>query len=315
MILHSVKYLIVFLFVFCCCNSVLSQDSRFVGEYPLAVPSDKKNEITYEMQRTVSAMLGGVRIAAMETTPSKKEDLEAFTKDDIKASLQDMNTYVGELSAKLGIENENQLKKISKSIKSGKFDDATNSLKLLGAKFDGDVESQFFVWKEYLGDIRDNAPWIKPENIRISKIYRQMLAYVSKTFDRPFGVHAEQGAVIADAAQALSNCLENPGDLEWKGETKIKMKEQDELRRLASNVAYYNWRMHDKISGKRAAHINLDIVRDLHNALYHVVYTIIKNKDNWDKDAVHGDNLLKLFKDVKSSGWYVNGIKAQKKAG
>lgn len=293
---------------------ISAQDKRFHKEYPLALPSDDKSELSYEIQRTVSAMLGGVKLASLETTPKKQEDPEAFTKDDIKNSLQEMLDYVAELSAKLQIENSAQLKKIGALIKGGKYDDATQKLKLLGAKSDGDIEAQFFVWKEYMSDIKNKAPWIDPANIKISRIYREMLTYVAKVYERPYGVQAEPGAILADAAQALSNCLEHPNDIAWHGETKIKMTEKDELKRLASNVAYFNWKMHDKVSGRRAALINTEVVRHLHHALYHVVHTIIKNHETWNMDAGHSKNLAQLYKDVQNNGWYVNGDKARKKS-
>ncbi len=306
---------LIFLLIFSADIAVLeAQDTRFFQEYPLATPSSDKRELSYEMQRTVSAMLGGVKMASLETTPSKTEDEEALTKESIKTSLQKMLEYVSGLSAQLGIDNTGQLNKMEKSIKSGKFDQTTQQLKALGAQSDGDTEAQFFVWKEYLEDIQHQAPWVAPENIKINRVYRQILAYVSKVYDRPFGVQAEQGAVIADAAQALSNCLEHPEMIAWRGQKTIKMKQDDELRRLASNVAYFNWRMHDRVSGRRAANINTDMVRHIQHALYHVVYTTVKIEDAWIKDAGHGENLLQLCKDVRLSGWYVNGDRAQKKS-
>jgi hypothetical protein len=305
----------LFPLVLVCLNLSVSvaQDTRFHHEYPLAVPSSQKSELSYEMQRTVSAMLGGVKIASDATTPSKTDDKEAFTKESIKLSLQTMLDYFAELSSQVGIDNAGQLKKIEKSIKAGKFDLCNQQLQSLGAQFEGDIEAQFFVWKEYLSDIQQEVPWLSPQNIEVTRVYRQVLSYVSKVYERPFGVQAEQGAVIADAAQALSNCLEHPESIAWKGEKRIKMKEDDELRRLASNVAYYNWRMHDRISGRRAALINTDMIRHLQNSLYQVVYTIIKEEEQWIHHAQHGKNLRQLCKDAAVSGWYVNGDRAQKK--
>ena len=40
-----------------------------------------------------------------------------------------------------------------------------------------------------------------------------------------------------------------------------------------------------------------------------------EKKENWDGDPSHGVNLLKLFKDTQTSGWNVNGDKAQRKDG
>ena len=142
-----------------------------------------------------------------------------------------------------------------------------------------------------------------------------MLDYMSKNYERPFGIKEELGAVVADGAQALSNCLESPKDLDWEGESKMKMREGDQLRRLASIVAYYDWRRHEKSSGKRTAHISPKIVRTLQKSLYDIVRSILKKKAAWDADSAHGKNLLDLFQATLANGWSVNGDKAQKKEG
>lgn len=293
---------------------VQAQKLRFNGHYPLATPSDKESQVKAEYEKTVTAMLGGVRLMALNTTPTNRDDPEAFTKDDYKQVVGQMNSYAAELCEKIGADYTNELKKIEKSIKSNKFSDAISSLEKIGAQSSDEAETIYFIWKQYLGDKKNKAPWTDPKNISITRVYRAMLAYVSKNYDRPFGAQAEQGAIIADAAQALSNCMENPTEIAWKGESKVKMRKEDELRRLASNVSYYNWRMHDPTSGKRSAHINENVVRDLQQALYDVVRTTIEKKDKWDNDPVHGANLLRLFNDTKGSGWSVNGDKAKRKA-
>lgn len=292
-----------------------AQKLRFIGDYPLATPQSKESDMKVEYEKTITSMIGGVRIMAHETTPTKREDPEAFIRDDYRITLDAMSVYATEICGNLGTDYGEQLKKISKSIKSGKYQDAITALENIGGKNSEGSEQLFFIWKEYLEDQKAECPWTNPKNKSVTRIYRSMLEYVSKNYDRPFGAHAEQGAIVADAAQALSNCMENPSDLAWKGEYKMNMREEDELRRLASNVAYFNWRMHDRISGKRSAHINPEVVRNLHYALYDVVETTIKSKDNWTKDAKHGNNLLKLFEDTNSNGWSVNGDKAQKRGG
>lgn len=290
-----------------------AQKTRFNGLYPLASPSKSETQVKAEYENTVTAMVGGVRIMAMETTPTNREDPEAFTKDDYRITLDEMNAYAIELCEKLGTDYANNLKKIAKSIKSNKFSAALSSLESIGGVSSEDAERLFFIWKEYLKDKKKNAPWTDPKNVKITRVYRAMLTYVSENYDRPFGAQAEQGAIVADAAQALSNCMESPDDLAWKGESKMNMREEDELRRLASNVAYYNWRLHDRISGKRAAHINTDVVEHLQMALYDVVRSTIQKQEHWDTDPAHGNNLLRLFEDTKISGWSVNGDRAKKK--
>lgn len=293
---------------------VQAQKLRFNGHYPLATPkTSSESQVKAEYEKTVTAMLGGVRLMALNTTPTKKEDEEAFTKDDYKATVGEMSVYAAELCGLLKTDYANDLKKIDKSIKSNKFSSAISSLEKIGAKSVEDAEAIFFIWKEYLQDKNNNAPWTDPKNIQVTRMYRGMLAYVGKNYERPFGAQAEQGAIIADAAQALSNCMENPTELTWKGESKMNMRKEDELRRLASNVSYYNWRMHDPISGKRSAHINQEVVTHLQQALFDVVRTTIQEKDRWNNDPAHGANLLHLFEDTKRSGWSVNGDKANKR--
>lgn len=292
---------------------VQAQKLRFNGHYPLATPkTSSESQVKAEYEKTLTAMLGGVRLMAMNTTPTKKEDPEAFTKEDYKVVVSEMSTYAVELCGLLKTDYANDLKKIEKSIKSNKFSSAISSLENIGAQAPEDAEAIFFIWKEYLRDKKNKAPWTDPKNIQVTRMYRSMLTYVGKNYDRPFGAQAEQGAIIADAAQALSNCMDNPTALAWKGESKMNMKKEDELRRLASNVSYYNWRMHDPISGKRSAHINEDLVNHLQQALYDVVRSTIQEKDRWNNDPAHGANLLRLFEDTKNSGWTVNGDRAKK---
>lgn len=292
---------------------VQAQKLRFNGHYPLSTPKESsESQVKAEYEKVVTAMLGGVRLMALNTTPTKNEDTEAYTKDDYKATVAIMSAYAVELCAILKTDYANDLKKIEKSIRSNKFSSAISSLEKIGAQSIEDAETIFFIWKEYLEDKENNAPWTDPKNIQITRMYRAMLAYVGKNYERPFGAQAEQGAIIADAAQALSNCMDNPTALAWKGESKMNMRKEDELRRLASNVSYYNWRMHDPISGKRSAHINKTVVSHLQQALYDVVRTTIQEKERWNNDPAHGANLLRLFEDTKQSGWTVNGDKANK---
>lgn len=293
--------------------STQAQKSRFENNYPLSGPSESEAQIKDEYQQTVTAMLGGVQLMAMENTPTKRDDPEAFIKDDYKKDVELMGNYASELSEKLKTDYANEIKKVLKSVKSNKFTEAATTLENIGGIKGDEAETIFFIWKEYMYDRKNNAPWIDPQNINITRVYRAMLTYVSQNYERPFGMQAEQGAVIADAAQALSNCLENPEALAWKGESKMNMRKEDELRRLASNVAYYNWRMHDRVSGRRGANINTDVIRHLQIAMFDVIRTIMDKKENWDKEPIHGQNLLQLFADTKVNGWSVNGDKANRK--
>jgi len=290
-----------------------AQKLRFNGHYPLATPKmGSESQVTAEYEKTVTAMLGGIRLMALKTTLTKNEDPEAFTKDDYKVVVAEMSVYAAELSAILKKEDANDFKKIEKLIKSNKFSTAISDLEKLGAEASEDAEQIFFIWKEYLRDKKNKAPWTDPKNIQTTRMYRAMLTYVGENYERPFGAQAEQGAIIADAAQALSNCMDNPRALAWKGDSKMNMRKEDELRRLASNVSYYNWRMHDPTSGKRSARINQEVVNHLQQALYDVVRTTIQEKEQWNNDPAHGANLLRLFEDTKNSGWTVNGDKAKK---
>ena len=106
--------------------------------------------------------------------------------------------------------------------------------------------------------------------------------------------------------------MENPQDLAWKGGSRYTMREGDELRRLASNVSYYHWRLHDPIPARRAAMINRKVVQNVEQALYDVVRSTLEKKENWGMDPAHGANLRRLFEDTRKSGWNVNGDRAQR---
>ncbi len=307
----TIYYIFILLFL------VVAQDSfaqklRFNGHYPLAAPNGKESQVKAEYEKTLTAILGGAELMGDDNTPTKEIDNEAYTRDGYRAIVENMQRYADEMNVQLGLEHDDQLKKIAKAIRGNKFEAAVSELKDLGAATT-DAQQVFFIWKDYMRDKEVGAPWTDPDNIRTTRMYRAMLQYVSKNYDRPFGVQAEQGAIVADAAQALSNCMENPDDLAWKGDDRFKMRQEDELRRLASLVAYYNWRRHDPISGKRSAHINPQIVDHVQQALYDIVRTVLDKKENWNNDPAHGANLLRLFEDTKNSGWRVDGERAKRK--
>lgn len=287
-----------------------AQNSRFSGHYPLATPqSSAEKKVEYD--KTLTAVAGG--IIMMETAPNNREDPEALSKQDYQTALDEMLLYALELEAELGNNAAESLKKAAKAIKSSKYEDALSSLKDGGATAIGQgSEEVFFIWKSYLTDKKNSAPWLEPDNIEVSKKYRAILYYVSKNYDRPFGAQAEIGAVVADAAQALSNSLENPQELSWLGEGELTFKQQDEMRRLASNVSYFEWRLNDVKAAPRSALIPLETVLHVKRAFFDMVRTILADKKDWSKDEAHGANLQQLYHDVQSYGWTVDGERAKK---
>lgn len=311
MIQHLSTFSIFTLFFLLFAQQTFAQKLRFNGHYPLATPNGKESQVKAEYEKTLTAILGAAELMGNEKTPTKEIDREAYTRDNYKATAENMQRYADELNTQLNMGHNNQLKKIAKALRANRFSTAISDLKNLGAK-STDAQQVFFIWKDYMRDKEVGTPWIDPKNIQITRVYRAMLKYVSKNYDRPFGVQAEQGAVVADAAQALSNCMENPDEMAWKGESRFSMRQEDELRRLASIVSYYNWRKHDPISGMRSAHIDPQIVDHVQQALFDIVRTTLEKKEHWNNDPAHGANLLRLFEDTKNSGWTVDGEKAKR---
>ena len=199
-------------------------------------------------------------------------------------------------------------------VKGNKFADGLNQL--IGEKVDtkAEIESIYYLWMDYLYEKEKDVPWLKPINLRSSRNFRTMLNYVSSSFDRPFGAQAQQGGVVADAAQALSNCMESPSELAWQGDSKITMKKEDELRRLAADVAYFEWRMHDKVNGKRAYAIDRDAVIKVKQALYDVVAAMTREQKDWHTDPHHGENLQVLYDLTFENEWRVDGTNALKQS-
>ncbi len=106
--------------------------------------------------------------------------------------------------------------------------------------------------------------------------------------------------------------MENPTEPSWQGDGKMNMKKEDELRRLASNIAYLEWRLHDKTSGRRAYRINRDAVIQIKQALYDIVAAMTREKKDWHTDPHHGENLRALFLLTLQNEWRVDGSNAQK---
>lgn len=292
-------------------QNVTAQRGRFLNDYPLAYPSSTLEQ-KVEFEKTITAMMGGIKILESPNTTKAKGDKEAYSIENYKTSLEKMALYASNASIKAAKDQSKAMSKVTKAIKGSRYASASAQLLKLGAKEAKNSESLFFIWRDYMIDIDSKMPWVQPMNIKTTRTYRMILDYTNKKNRRPFGIKAELGAVVADGAQALSNCLENPQNLEWKGGSKIEMSEGDQLQRLAGIVAFYNWRKHDVSSGKRAAHIDTKIVQLLQKSLYDVVRSIQKKGKSWDADPAHGENLLKLFETTIKSGWSVNGDKAQK---
>ena len=121
-----------------------AQKSRFLGDYVLAQPKSaiEHNE---DFQKTVTAMLGGVKILESPNTPKSRSDIEAYTVDDYKASLEKMAAYAKKMCEKSGKDKSKEFDKVAKSIKSSKYAAASADLLSLGAKNSADNETQFFI--------------------------------------------------------------------------------------------------------------------------------------------------------------------------
>ncbi|MCH2043998.1 MAG: hypothetical protein MK212_07615 [Saprospiraceae bacterium] len=292
-------------------------NKRFMNGYPLATPSDSRFENEAELKQTMTALIGGARMLASGLSSAGKDDGEAFSKQDYLEIIDQMVVYADELAIKAkgssSADTWNKDKKsITKGLKGGQYDKARSGLKACGGVDDKDAERIFFIWKDYLGEKDAALPWLDAKNIKITRIYRSLLDHVSKKYEKPFGPFAEQGAILADAMQALSNSLEDPSELAWQGEGKFTLlRSEDELKRLASNVVYYEWKLHDPINATRSAQIKREQVRVVKLALYDVVRSMVERKTDWDKDPSHGKNLVHLYEATLEHGWKVNGNKAE----
>jgi hypothetical protein len=295
-------------------SGLFAQKLRFHDNYPLAAPDNSPADLEPELEMSLKAIAGGCKLADDPNTLAKKEDPEAYTKDDYKKSIDEIIVYATEIAGKVSSQKDKVelLKKVSKSVKGGKFADALNLLMQAKVDTKEDIEGIFFIWSNYLFEKKQEVPWLKPMNLKTTRSYRIMLHFVSNNFDRPFGAQAELGGVLADAAQALSNCLESPKELSWQGEGKITMKKEDELRRLASDIAYYEWRMHDKINGRRSAKIDRTLVIKLKQSLYDLVTSLERAKADWYTEPQHGENIQILYNLSAAGGWRVDGSNAMK---
>lgn len=308
--------------IFLLSTSSFAQQGRFVGLYPISMPSENStSELKEEYQKNMSAIYSGVTVMNNVNPPnSNGGDMEVFTKQEYIDELIAMVDYGTELATILETKESSKadywktqktdLEAVHKAISSAKYGNAFSAIQKTGVNTDDATEAFFYIWMDYLNAKDDNAAWLDPRNKKASYKYRTLIDHVSNNYDRPFGAQAELGALSSDAAQALSNCLEFPEQLLWKGEGTIKLDEEDELRRLAGCVAYFDWRLHDPINGQRSAHINRTAVRHISEALFWVVATMSSDGDTWYKAPEHGINLQQLYIDAKKYSWRVDGIKA-----
>lgn len=292
-------------------------NKRFMNGYPLTTPSDSRSDNEAELKQTMTALIGGARILASGISAGGKDDGEAFSKQDYLVMIDNMVAYADQLAIKAKGSNtadtwNKDKKSIAKGLKGGQYEKARSGLKACGGVDEKDSERIFFIWNDYIGEKDKAMPWLNSENVKITRIYRSLLDHVAKKYDKPFGPFAEQGAVLADAMQALSNSLEDPNELAWQGEGKFTLlRSEDELKRLASNVVYYEWKLHDPTNATRTAQIKREQVRVLQLALYDVVRSMVERKKEWAKDPSHGKNLVQLYEATLAHGWKVNGNKAE----
>jgi len=306
------KFLLIVLF--CCFSALYAQPSRFSGDYPLATPAANIIEQKADYEKTLTAIIGGARLVVLKETPTSKSDPEALTRQEFKLLIEEMLAYAAELAVAMQNKQDESLKKVAKLIKSDKTQDAIQILKSNGGSDGDNAETLFFIWKDYLIDKKNNAPWLNPTNLKANRLYRAVLNYVSKNFERPFGLYAELGAVVSESAQSLSNCLDNHSKLSWQGEGEIAMEKDDDLRRLAACVSYLEWRRHDAANGRRSAKVDKTVVQHLQKALFEIILAMQQDKTDWYKLAIHGENLQVLYSDAAKIGWNVDGEKAQKNA-
>jgi hypothetical protein len=299
-----------------------AQNTRFIGNYPIASPSNNILELKPEFEQTVAAMYGGLKLLTHPNTPTNHSDAEALTKEDYKKSLDEMLVYANSITEKyLSIqagsadwkEKAESVKKWQKTLKSDKYNDLIATFEPLIGDKKAQAENIYFIWKSYLHDQKQNAVWLKPENAKETRVYRKMIDYVNKEFERPYGVLADEGAIVANTAQALSNVIGYPEQLGWQGEGDFNFEQNDELKRLISNLAYLEWKLHDPTNARRSAKMNLQMINHIQFAAYEVITNMVKHKKGWLLNHDFRTPLLVLYQDTDKLDWTVNGDKAQKK--
>lgn len=297
--------------------ALYAQNTRFKGMYPLAAPAENIIELKAEWDYLLPAIAGGIRMIEKPNTPSKKADPEAFTKADFKAHTEAIADYALQVATKIAAIQKDpwekrvvEMQQVQKDLKSAKYKAVVDWLATQQVQGSDQMEEQFLICHDYVVDKQVNAPWTRAENLETTRLFRSVIDYTAKNFDRPYGLQAEQGAVSANAAQSLSNCMEFPQNLSWNGEKEISFKKDDELRQLAGTIVFYEWRLYQPVNGLRAAAINRTHVRNVKNALYEVVARMKRNQKDWHKEKGLGDVIQQLYRDALENGWTLDGQRA-----
>ncbi|WP_253271244.1 hypothetical protein [Saprospira grandis] len=315
LLLMLVRHLSFFLLCLGCSLSLWAQPQRFNGGFPICTPDDSPAEVEPELEQTLKAIYGGCQLAQDERVLKKRKDPEAYIISDYQEQMQAFVAYAQTLNDKLnGSPQKKLLDQLEKLLKKGKFEDAQLLLKKekLPGQGQEDWQTLYFAWANYRYEAQAEAPWLDPMNRRVNRRYRAIINYVTQRFEQPFGQQAQMGGVVADAAQALSNCMAYPENLAWQGEGGFNMKKEDELRRLASNIAYLEWRTQEKINGRRAYDIDRKAIMKIKLALFDVIRSMERQKRNWYTEPQHGENLQILYSLSFKNGWRVDASNALK---
>lgn len=313
MMLRHLSFLILFLG---CSMALWAQPQRFNGGFPICTPDESPAEIEPEIDQTLKAIYGGCQLALDERVLKKRKDPEAYIVSDYQEQMLAFIAYAQEQNAKLnGQPRKKLLEELESLLKKEKFEDA--QLLLKKEKLEGlgqeDWQTLYFAWANYRYEAQAQAPWLDPINRRTNRRYRAIINYVTQGFEQPFGQQAQMGGVVADAAQALSNCMAYPENLAWQGEGGFNMKKEDELRRLASDIAYLEWRTQEKVNGRRAYAIDRKAIMKIKLALFDVIQSMEKQKGSWHSSPKHGENLEILYNLTFDNDWRVDASSALKR--
>lgn len=306
----------IFLMTACLCFLVcalgIAQTKRFDGNYPLNGPGTNKTELKEEVSYVLTAIIGGAKLAQHSDTPKKRIDEEALITEDFRLAMLSMTDYLIKVSEASASGQKADFESLKKQVKGKKYDKVISKAKGLGAKFEGTPQEVFFVCKDYISDLEAEMPWTKINSYKVTKTYRKIIKKVAEDYKRPFGPKAELGAVMAESAQALSNCIEYPERLTWTGTGRILFEEDDQLRHLVGCIAYIEWRLNTTASGRRSAHFDRTEVQKLKHSLYSVVESMLADKKDWLFNVEHGANLEELHRIALSKGWSFDGERARK---
>jgi len=315
MMLRHLSFLILF---FGCSMVLWAQPQRFNGGFPICTPDESPAEIEPEIDQTLKAIYGGCQLALDERVLKKRKDPEAYILSDYQEQMLAFVAYAQEQNSKLkGQPRKKLLEELEKLLKKEKFEAAQLLLKKENLEGQGqeDWQTLYFAWANYRYEAQAQAPWLDPTNRQTNRRYRSIINYVTQRFEQPFGQQAQMGGVVADAAQALSNCMAYPENLAWQGEGGFNMKKEDELRRLASNIAYLEWRSQEKTNGRRAYAIDRKAIMKLKLALFDVIQSMEQQKRSWHSSSKHGENLEILYNLTFDNNWRVDASSALKREG